>query len=310
MVVGRREEITKGKVSRLKHRFLPVSVLAFFVWALVSPSINLLVFAQTNMPIQRVRGPTLGTWNSGESFSVTLPNTPTSGDVLICTFGDTTANGFDAIRSISDANGKITWTKQVGNNYQDVYYYDSEIWYGTVNAVGASNTIAITLVSANAAAYAAEAYVSEYSGMAASGFLDRTASNQGTGFATDSGTTATTTQVNELWIASIVASAPQSSPTNGFTLVHYTSTACDLGNFEKIVSTTGTANAGASMDSVYEHDYVGCIATFFAVSGASVTVTGLVLVPLVGLIAMGILVASGTLCMVLMGYAQRTRRKR
>jgi hypothetical protein len=299
-----------GRVSRLKRRLLPALVLAVFILALVTPSINLMVFAQTNTPIQRIRGPTLGIWGSGESFTFTLPNTPTSGDVLICTFGDTTANGFDAIRSISDANGKITWTKQVGNNYHDVYYYDSEIWYGTVNSVDASNTIVITLSSVNAAAYAAEAYVSEYSSMAISGFLDRTASNQGTGFATDSGTTATTTQVNELWIASIVASAPQSSPTNGFTLVHYTSTACDLGNFEKIVSTIGTANAGASMNGVYEHDYVGCIATFFAIGGASVTFKGLVLVPLVGLIAMGVLVASGTLCIVLMAYARKVERKR
>lgn len=243
--------------------------------------------------ITAVNGPTLGTWGSGESFNVMLPNTPKSGDALICAFGETSPNEFHPISSIADANGKTTWTKEVGNIYQDVnvnYYYDTEIWYGIVNSASASRTIAITLVSANVTMYAAEAYVSEYSGMATPDFLDKTASNQGTGFATDSGTTATTTQANELWIASIVASAPQSSPTKGFTLAHYTGNACDLGILYAIANATGMGNTGTVMGSMYQHDYVSCIATFFAASGVAVTFTELALIALGVLIVVGVVV--------------------
>jgi hypothetical protein len=310
LVVERRKEKTKGIVSRMKHRLSPALALALFILALVSPSINSLVFAQTITPIQLVQGPTLGTWSSGKSFNVILSNTPTSGDVLVCTFGDTIATGFDTISSIADANGKTTWTKQVGNTYHGVYYYDSEIWYGTVDSASASKTITITLVSAITATYAAEAYVSEYSGMATSDFLDKTASNQGTGSTTDSGMTANTTQADELWLASIVGSAPQSSPTNGFTLAHYTGTACDLGNFIKTVSATGIANTGATIGGVYEHDYVGCIATFFVAGGAAVAVRDLFLIAFVGLIVVGVLIASGTICFVLVTHARRAKRKR
>jgi len=303
-------EKTKGIVSRMNHRLSPALALALFILALVSPSVNSLAFAQTITPIQWVQGPTLGTWSSGKSFNVTLSNTPTSGDILICTFGDTNATGFDTISGVAEANGKTTWIKQVGNTYQGVYYYDSEIWYGTVNSAGASKTITITLVSAITATYAAEAYVSEYSGMATSDFLDKTASNQGTWSTTDSGTTATTTQANELWIASIVASAPQSSPTKGFTLRHYTGTACDLGNFNRTVSATGIANTGATMGGIYEHDYAGCIATFFAAGGAAVTGENLALITLAGLILEGVLAAPGAICIILVAHAQRAGRKR
>ena len=244
----------------------------------VTVTISLLrvAIATPHAAITCVLGPTLGTWSSGNSFDVILSSAPTRGDVLICTFGDNNGFAFDPIVSIANVGGNVTWTKQVGNAYNDGvsgYYYDSEIWYGVVNSASSSRNITITLASGvngtfTEGTYAAEAFVSEYSGMATSGFLDRTASNQGVSTESDSGTTATTTQANELCIASIVASAPQNNPTNGFTLTHYTAgIACDLANFNETLSTTGIVDTGAHIGTImngFLHDYDGCIATFFA----------------------------------------------
>ena len=80
---------------------------------------------------------------------------------------------------------------------------------------------------------------------------------------TVTGTTATTTQAKELWIGGITveASASQTTPTNGFTLLDGATTgvSTSVAYLENIVSTTGTASSGTTISS---NSYVGCIATF------------------------------------------------
>lgn len=91
------------------------------------------------------------------------------------------------------------------------------------------------------------------------------ASNSGTGTATDSGTTATTTQASELWWALIGNdNEPGSNVTNGFTEQLSTSIFGDLalGSYRKIVAATGTANTGTTLAS--SQDWAGIVVTFKA----------------------------------------------
>ncbi len=290
-----------GTLCGARGRLVLFSSLLLFMTVLVSSSMSPLVLAQQANPVQIVQRPTSGYWSSGISFNVVLPRSPTSGDVLICTFGSTDPNGTVSVSSIADANGQTTWTREVWNIYHEAYDFDCEIWCGRVNSAGASKTITITLSNADPLMYASGSYVSEYSGLASSNPLDKTATNEGIGSSSDSGTTMITTQADELWIAAIVGSAPQSNPTNGFTLTHLVGIACDLGNFEKMVNTTGYANTGASMGPLL-HDYTGCIATFLASTSPATrpvfTISNFSLIALTVFFSLAI--AAGTVGLVIM----------
>jgi len=212
------------------------------------------------MAITRVQGNAKGT-STTNNISVTMASTPTSGNVLIAVIGMNTSSKNVSVTSIIQTG--VTWTLQVRSTNGS--YLGIEIWLGVVGA-GAATGITINL-SGNAA-YGGVADVCEYSGVAISGYLDKTAINAGTSYQIDTGTTVTTTQADELWIGggSPAGADTQSSPTNGFTLldgVYYNYVSVSY--LEKIVSATGTANSGTTIG-VY-HVWAGCIATFKA-SGA------------------------------------------
>ncbi len=230
-----------------------------------------------NPHIALVQGPKRGT-STSSTISVTLSNTPTSGDVLIAVIGtDLTSTNFNqpstiTISSISQTG--VTWTKQVvqtdsGGSYFAWYAADVEIWLGTVSS-GASTSVTITLSgSANGGAVAD---IGEYSGIATSP-LDKTAVNPSStaSTSTTTGTTTTTSQASELWIGGVTveAGATQSSsnsqpPTNGFTLSDGSAynSAMSVAYLQNIVSATGTASSGTTTTS--SNRYVGCIATFKA----------------------------------------------
>jgi predicted esterase len=204
--------------------------------------------------ITRVQGNTKGT-STSNTISVTMSSTPTSGNVLIATI----AIYDKTVSSISQTG--VSWTKQISSQYSSSYLV-SEIWLGVIGS-GASKSITITL-SGNSYSCAD---VCEYSGIATSNFLDKTATAKGTTTATNTGTTATTTQADELLIGCIMAaSVAQSSPTNSFTLLDGASTGY-LSNayLERIVSSTGAYSSGTTATN--NDGWSSCIATFKAATG-------------------------------------------
>ena len=231
-------------------------------------------FAISNPLLARVQGPVRQT-STSSSFTVTLSSTPTSGNVLIAVIGTYYSSISGSPRTVSSISETgVTWTKQAGQtDSQGSFpgtYTDSEIWLGTVNS-GVSTSITITL--SGSASSGAVADVCEYSGIAPSSYLDKTAGTTGSGTSTSTGTTTATSQASELWIGGVTveASATQSSPTNGFTnLDGATYSSTSVSYLEKVVSATGTANSGTTISS---NRYAGCIATFKAAYTVYTTTT-------------------------------------
>jgi hypothetical protein len=212
--------------------------------------------------ITRVQGPVEGNWSSGTSFAVTI--TPTSGNLLIAVI--TTRSGATPVTVSSISQNSVTWSYQIRKYY--VYgttqSWNVEIWVGVVSG-SPSSTVTISLSGTPSGPYpSGKADICEYSGLLTSGFLDKTATNNGNSASTSTGTTASTTQADELWIGGIneVGVGSQSNPTNGFTMLVGASS--QLGYLEKIVSATGTANSGTTISSDY---WVGCIVTLKSITG-------------------------------------------
>lgn len=215
------------------------------------------------MAITRVQSASNLSPGAATSLVVTLGSTPTNGNALIAVIG---TNGTTTGRVSSISQTGATWVKAI-----DVAGGSStvDIWYA-LNVSGALTGVTINY----AASVVSGAIVIEYSGILGSGALDLTASNTGTyPGAADSGTTGTTTQADELWIAGLTDTLFPSSnwdaPANSFTeITENNNIFLNLVAEEKIVSATGTANTSATRaSSPGSGNWAGAIATFKA--GAS-----------------------------------------
>jgi hypothetical protein len=216
--------------------------------------------------ITRVQGPARGyaNTNGATSLGITQASTPTNGNLNILT-GNIVTSSPTPISSIVQTG--VTWSRVVNAGF-------TELWKGVVGS-GASKTITVNFASSLNSANSAVANVNEYSGLDSSP-LDKTATHSGGNSNLDSGTTSTTSQANELWVASLGnrtnngGSATLTNPTNGFTLLDgvqvYQNSNYPAANafMEKIVSTTGTANTGATASSTSSNYWDCCIATFKA----------------------------------------------
>ena len=146
------------------------------------------------------------TGNTGSSaantFTVTLNSAPANGNTLIAVIS---TRGTTAGRVSSVSSGGATWSRSVqSTNANGV---TTEIWYGAVTATGGTS-VTITFVNSGwwqytPLNYFAAAVVMEYSGILTTNPLDKTASSAGNNNSPITGTTATTTQANELWIGGI-----------------------------------------------------------------------------------------------------------
>jgi len=216
--------------------------------------------------ITLVQGPARGVFfnqGSGTTFAVGLASAPASGDALIAVVGVNDADG-NVVSKITQTG--VTWTKQVSSANAPL---DIEIWAGVVGT-GAATTVVITLTDAGHDSDAHVSYatsdICEYSGLATSGvFLDKTATNSGLGITTsNTGTTATTTQGNELWIGGIadtLTNAIQTAPQNGFQLFDgEEGSGGTVAYLYNIVSGTGNAVSGTSANAI--NNWVGAMATF------------------------------------------------
>ncbi len=121
--------------------------------------------------------------------SVAFDSNNTAGNLLVCCI-----QSFTDITDITDTAGN-DWVKAVdlGNAGQNHY---TDIWY-VENCLGSANTV-------TAAGHSfGHLWIAEYSGIETSGALDKTASAENGGAATDvfdSGATATTAQADELLV--------------------------------------------------------------------------------------------------------------
>jgi hypothetical protein len=217
-------------------------------------------------PPVRVQGNARGTGNQVNHIHVTMGAAPTNGNVLIAVIGYGTINSPSTLSSIVQTG--VNWSTGGAGSQISIYdpTYTREcvtIWVGIVGE-SASADIIINFTTDNMRDAVAD--ICEYSGVATSSFLDKTASKMNVNTASPvTETTATTTQADELWIGGIFYTPyTLSTPTNSFTLID----GVKLGYFEKIVSSTNTASTGASATKYYGP---GCIATFKAAGGTDYT---------------------------------------
>jgi hypothetical protein len=205
------------------------------------------------------------------SLTITMSQTPVEGNTIIVVIGIADSVSNKSVSNITQTG--VNWSTlgfglQKSAQFSYVEFTSVEIWAGRVG-INPSSILTITL-NGIANTYAI-ANVYEYAGIALTNILDKTASNntQGNNITTDSGTTITTTQTNELWIGGTACGSwgvNQTNPKNGFTLYdgvnyNYTGSSAFL---EKIVSTVGIANSGCDVDPISGNNFaaVGVIATF------------------------------------------------
>jgi len=222
-------------------------------------------FVHADNVITRVQGPAQGTL-SGNSITVTLLQTPQSGDVLIAVMG----------LEVTDSNQpqvapQIT---QTGVNWPCLSHSfvstgstsgsGIEVWWGIVNSATASRTITIDLShfsQGSGSVTCATVNVCEYSGIdtsyiTQSPYVDQTIDNKGTGTAIDTSNNGlfndpvpTTVYADELWVGgALLNGASQSTPTYGFTLVNDGAVynGISVSYLENIVSSVGQVESGTT----------------------------------------------------------------
>ena len=202
--------------------------------------------------------------NALSSFPVNMAS-PASGNTLIAVI---TTRGTSASRISSISQTGVTWTKSAGAegvNTTSTSGSTTEIWLGSNIAAGAGTVATINLASSLRAA----AVIVQYSGIQPSSPLDRATGTSGNSATASTGTTAATTQANELWIGGIGlrdSTFSLGTPANAFAAVanaNSTSTTANLNAkaffLEKIVSATATAVTSATTTSSH---WSGAIATF------------------------------------------------
>lgn len=198
-------------------------------------------------------------------FTTSMTSNPQDGNhIILC------ASQFGS-REITDISQTgVTWTK-IEESFSDGGGFPSgdtktTIWLGVVGP-SADDSITISVDNFDRPAF----FFAEYAGLTSSP-VDQTAINAGTASPADSGTTATTTTPEQLWIAALGIDDSQNasfdgSPTNGFSVLGSASNADSdddahaVEALSKSVTSTGTANTSDSITGSFE-SWAGAIATF------------------------------------------------
>jgi len=221
------------------------------------------------MTIIRTNGPQIYNVGQSQNFNFDLNWTPEENQLLFAVIGINASN--EDVTSITQSN--VTWTKQLQASNNVTYPRDLELWVGVTSFNPGSN-LAFSL---SVVPLQGKITICEYSGLLASGFLDKSSFSVGSGTTNIStGASSATSQNNELWIGCIMnvqnndfIDTPLTTPLNGFTLVDGTQFArfpsMHTGYLEKIVSATGRAETGASNPGGFANEvYAAIIATFKA----------------------------------------------
>jgi hypothetical protein len=185
----------------------------------------------------------------------------TSGNFLVVAIGnDSGLTG--TITSITDSKGN-TYAKA-----NDIATSVSlSVWYAANITGGSSHTITVNFNDSNTGNVSIVAQ--EFSGIMASGALDKTAAATGTSTSPSSGATATTTQANELVVASLVTAGTATTTTAGAGYSNLggptTITDARTAQASKIVAATGTQTATFTLAASRTW---ACIVTTFKVAPA------------------------------------------
>lgn len=191
------------------------------------------------MAITRVQSKTANSTASVSSLFLTFDSALTAGNLVVLA-----AAGPAVTLTLGSATGVTSLIRVMpGPSTTDLLLAVCRIFSGAP-----ASFIVNTGTSGNLAIVAAE-----YSGL--SGAFDRYAEASGTSSSPDSGAAATSDTANQLWVGGIAArnAVTVSAPLNGFSIVGQaassvgTSADRSVALLEKIVSTTGAADAGATL---------------------------------------------------------------
>ena len=210
--------------------------------------------------------------SSSTSFTVTMGATPAIGNTLVAVIS-TRGNAIGQVSGITSTGATWTRTAQSTNTSGST----TEIWSAPVGS-GAG-----TVVTVSTSAGRCAGVVMEYSGIPTTNAVDQTAASPGgSGTATLTGTTAATTQANEVWIGGIgyrTSSLTLGTPLNSFSSVaNAQSNSGSASNnakvyaLDRIVSATGTASSGGTLTA--SAVWSGAISTFKAASSSTLALSG------------------------------------
>ena len=216
----------------------------------------------TGVAAARVQSATGNTGSSSaSSFNVSLAAPPATGNTLVAIIS---TRGTSASRITGITQTGVVWSRaaQAANTNGTT----TEIWYA-MNVSGAATSLTISQASSLRSA----AVVIEYAGILAAYALDQTANATGSSAAAATGTTATTSQANEVWVGGIgfISSSPTlGSILNGFATVtsaQSTRSSSPSSNakvyaLEQIVNLTASTSTGGTLSTSAQ--WSGALATF------------------------------------------------
>ena len=220
----------------------------------------------------RVRSATGNTGaNAASTISVNMGTAPANGNTMVAVIS---TRGTSSSRVSAVTQTGATWSR--ATQTLGTAGTTTEIWIAP-NVSGASASVSITQASLRSAAV-----VMEYSGILTASPLDQTANTTGSSTAPVTGTTATTTLANELWVGGIgfISSTPTlGTIQNTFTSItssQSTSTAANNAKvyaIERMVTATGAASSGGTLSPSAQ--WSGAMITLKAAPVSPLVLTGL-----------------------------------
>ncbi len=105
-------------------------------------------------------------------FTITLTTTPTNNNLLVAAI---TTNQSGGVTVSSIVQTGVTWTRQIAEYGGSGSNLNMEIWAGLIEASGTPSTSASVTLSGSVHEAIGEMF--EFSGLATSSFLDKTATN-------------------------------------------------------------------------------------------------------------------------------------
>lgn len=221
------------------------------------------------MALARVAAQHITGNGTSTSPSATLPGTPAQGDLIVVSIAWNSTGTITAAPSgytLIPTDGNVVFTS--GSTISHSVYYK-------VAGASESATISATLSASANWRVTAGQYNDSAGGVWT---LDQSAHDPGaSSTAANSGTTASTTQAAEVWVAahSINGAKTLGTLTNSFTAFDGAGAAAPGGYLvDKVVAATGTANSGGTWSGA--SPWVGTIATFYSLSTTTPTVQPLI----------------------------------
>ena len=252
--------VQKRKDGVLLYKAASKLLIAILVVSFLAVLIPIPQASAVAPTITRVQGPTAATVTTAgiTSFLVTLPETPTQGNVIVAII---TCSNTRNVTSITQTG--VTWAQATSST---INYNKIDLWYGIVGVspVAAAN---ITMTGGIGEEAGFTAIMCEYSGLDTVNPLDQTSNSSGNNINGYTGITEYTYPY-VLAVGGVVSRAHSaSSPTNNFTLVD---TDAALITYTAYLEKTNNPAYGTQLSSNVTLSgstyWAGCIATFKAAS--------------------------------------------